>query len=350
MTRAFVLMTAMPPTKGHMNLIRFAASLPVSGVKVIVCTQPHEPFYNERWLAVVDAVNNMHSRFTFTAPVEVERLHRNLEQDPSVEGFWPMWDAIMQEYGFKPGDFVVSSELYGQTLADRNHGVFMPYDPNRELYYTKATNIRNKLANYFHDILPEFQRHLVTRVTIFGAESTGKTTLSKELAWTINGHWLFEYARPYLEAVGKEITVEKMNAIWKGQLATQRHSDFMYDKPFIIQDTDLFSTVGYWMQPHWTESLGQVPSGLIDDALRTTSDLYIITRSNIPFEPDDIRYGIDRRESPDEFWIGIAEKFNLNYVVLDQQDVISRTSWAAKYAKEVAGEKAESIFYDRMGL
>jgi hypothetical protein len=38
-----------------------------------------------------------------------------------------------------------------------------------------------------------------------------------------------------------------MTAIWKGQLALQRQAfESTVDAPFIVQDTDLFSTVGYW--------------------------------------------------------------------------------------------------------
>ena len=36
-------------------------------------------------------------------------------------------------------------------------------------------------------------------VTIIGAESTGKTSLSRQLADTMDGDWVPEFARPYLE-------------------------------------------------------------------------------------------------------------------------------------------------------
>ena len=44
MTRAYVLMTAMPPTKGHLSLLNYAANLDVTSVEVILATQPGEPF------------------------------------------------------------------------------------------------------------------------------------------------------------------------------------------------------------------------------------------------------------------------------------------------------------------
>ena len=343
MTRAWTLMTAMPPTKGHFNLMNFASQLGDQRAKVIVCTQPSEPFASQRYTAVRNAAIR-------TNGADVIQMYAPLVQDPSTPGFWKMWTKIMRDYGFKDGDIFVSSELYGQTMADCLNGVFMPYDPDRELYYTKATNIREKMIDYFHDIMPEFQHNLRSTVTIFGAESTGKTTLSKELSYMVNGHWLFEWARPYLETVGPEITVASMEAIWHGQKAIQKSAMQMFDKPFVIQDTDLFSTVGYWEQPHWADALGPVPDDLVKDAISNKSDLYLITQSNIPFEEDVIRYGGDHRESPDEYWISIAERYDLNYVVLRESDFYKRNSEAYLLCKTLARTKAESIFYDRKGM
>lgn len=346
MTRAWILMTACPPTKGHRNLIRFGASL-ADEVHVIVCTQNGEPYPHERYLAVLDATSKMHSRWDITGKVEVHHLHRNLEQNPEAPGFWDMWVNIMTSYGAKPGDYYVTSEAYGATMAEKMDGIFMPYDPERLLYYTKATQIRENMTGYFHDILPEFQRYLRTNVVVFGAESTGKTTLSEKLSDAVNGHWIFEWARPYLETVGPEITPESMTAIWKGQKALQDHTDYMYDKPFAIFDTDLFSTVGYWEQPHWAADLGPVPEELVKDALTRKADLYIITRSNIPFEVDPIRYGGDKRESPDEFWIGIAEKYGLNYIVLDEVGLADRLFTAVDEINKIAAAKAKTIEFER---
>jgi HTH-type transcriptional repressor of NAD biosynthesis genes len=348
MTTAFVLMTAMPPTIGHLHLIQFANEL-APRTRVLVTTQPSEPFANERWWAVREATEYM-NRGDFIPHVVIEHFHKELEQDPSAPGFWETWDDIMWQQGFKSGDIVVSSEPYGQTLADRLGGIFMPYDPNRELYYTKATNIRNDPKKYFADILPEFQRHLVSTVTFFGAESTGKTTLSDEVSRVYNGHWLFEWARPYLETVGNDITVESMTRIWKGQAAIQEHARTWPNKPYIIQDTDLFSTVGYWEQPHWADVLGERPEGLLKDAQAMKSDLYVITQSNIPFERDGLRYGIDKRESPDQYWIDLAEREGLNYIVLKSDSPTGRMAELINPMNELWKSKADALFFDRKGL
>lgn len=349
MRTAWVIMTAMPPTKGHMNLIKFADSLPASQTKVLVSTQPHEPWPAERFLAIKDAVEKMHTHWHPCKYTGVYWLSDKVEQDPEAPGFWEYWDAVIQKEGFAPGDFWVTSEPYGQTLADRNGGVFIPFDPKRELLPIKATPIREDPLSHFDEIIPEFQRYIRKTVTVFGAESTGKTTLSKEIAGMYNGHWLFEWARPYLETVGPDIDIPAMEAIWKGQLAAQRLAQTWTDKPFIVQDTDLFSTVGYWMQPHWQEALGPVPKQLVKDALANKSDLYLITQANIPFEQDSIRYGDGQRESPDSFWIGIAEQFDLNYIVLEHSTLTERYG-EATWAMRKLFEANHGLTYDRKGL
>lgn len=349
MTTAWVIMTAMPPTKGHANLIRFAASLKVDKVQVIVCTQPHEPWPTERYLAVSSFISNMGNQNILSAYTEPIWLNVEVEQDPSAPGFWEFWDKTISEYGFKPGDIWVTSEPYGQTLADRLGGVFIPYDPNRELYPVKATAVRNNVLGNFDKIMTEFQPFLRKTITVFGAESTGKTTLSKAMALELDGHWVYEWARPYLETVGSEITRKAMEEIHLGQAAAQRHAKMFTDKPYIIQDTDLYSTIGYWEQPHWESVLGEVPKMLITEAEELKSDLYIITKSNIPFEADELRYGGDRRESPDEFWIGVAEKYNLNYIVLEHADFVHRFSQALRATDKLFND-SHKLTYDRQGF
>lgn len=160
-------------------------------------------------------------------------------------------------------------------------------------------------------------------ITVFGAESTGKTTLSRQLARKLNAKWRHEFARPYLEQTGASITTESMRDIWHGQKRLQELAvSISYHA--VVQDTDLYSTVGYWKLPHVEPNIGTCPPELVADAARLSSDIYIVTTSNIPFEHDPIRYGGDRRESHDEYWINICERYELPYIVLTKSDQSSR--------------------------
>jgi NadR type nicotinamide-nucleotide adenylyltransferase len=294
-----------------------------------------------------------------TGGIEVIHMHRELPQDPKSPGFWDMWKGIMQGHGFKPGDVFTSSEIYGARLAEVLDGHYMPFDPGRELVHTKATRIREGLQQHFADILPEFQHKMRSTITVWGAESTGKTTLSKELAAAGNGHWIYEWARPYLETIatysnsrlgdlGTDINVGSMTDIWHGQYAAQRQADNWFDKPLVVQDTDLYSTIGYWEQPHWQKELGPVPEGLILDAKETQSDLYLITQANIPFELDPLRYGGTHQESPDSFWIGIAEKYGLNYKVIPYSNFGERLSFSLFEARWLIEDKQKRIAHERI--
>lgn len=344
MSNTFTLMTAMPPTKGHLALIKFAAGLGQHTI-VIVATQPSEPMVLERYFAVLDAVRNAGMR-----DVEVRHYNKQLPQDPETSGFWDIWKNIMLVQGMRPGDTFVSSEPYGATMAKVMDSIFIPYDPHRELVHTKATLVRDHTLENFAMMIPEFQEKIRTTVTIFGAESTGKTTLSKELAEFLPAHWLYEWARPYLDLCGPFATYDNMIGIWRGQLAAQRLAQTWEDKAFIVQDTDLFSTIGYWEQPHWQKDLGPVPEGLIADAKANESDLYIITKSNIPFEKDPLRYGGDHRESPDDYWIGVAEKYGLKYRVVEESQLQQRIARATGYIKQAARPRTQMLEYDRGGF
>lgn len=338
-------MTAMPPTTGHLQLIQFADELADDGVTVVVCTQPHEPMADERVAALRLAVTRRGLK-----DVTIKHFDQAIEQNPAAPGFWDTWRRLMKGFGVTAADYIVASEAYGRRLADITGAQFFPYDISRSINRAKATPIRDDPLTNFCGILPEFQPYLRTVVTIFGAESTGKTTLSRQLAEKLQGYWLFEYARPYLEQTVNEITVRSMTAIWKGQAALQKQAANLYDKPYVIQDTDLFSTVGYWQFPHWQKQLGACPDDLVAEANGLKSDLYIVTRSNIPFEADPLRYGGDTREGSDDYWIDICNRYELPYIVLDSHDPVERLVQAEAAIKKLACNKAGRIAYDRHGL
>ena len=328
MTAAWVLLTALPPTQGHLNLIRFAASLdPIDTVNVLVCTQPDEPLCAERVRAVEQAIDHELRR-------RVQVLHydervQQVPRDGDDTDFWVMWTGILRDRGLADGDYLVASESYGMELARNSGARFVPYDFERTVFNCDATSVRQDPLGHFEHMLGTFSRLLTRRITFFGAESTGKTTLSTAVAAALNSYLLPEWARPYLEAVGAEVTDAAMHDIWLGQRALQLSTQLLEPRPFIIQDTDLFSTLGYWEM----YDPAHVPAQLVDDALATRSNLYVLCPSDIPFEPDPLRYGGDQRESTDQYWIDLLERFGLPYATLTSPDQVSRALEATELAR-----------------
>lgn len=350
MTQAYVLMTALPPTHGHLDLVKFAGNLNVDYVVVFLNTQPEEPMVHERYMALWNAtqdLNALANKPKFSVKWQNETTPQEPDEDP--EAFWENWIGNLHRYGFKDGDYIVASEQYGVELAKRAKGVFMPYDPDRWSRYTKGTAARSAPFSEkgWNQILPDFRRALQKKVTIFGAESTGKTTLTKALS---DAYWdigipttkLFEWARPYLEMTGPEVTLEAMFRIHEGQCALQHTAYNNLLAPLVLQDTDLYTTLGFWED--WDPTY--IPPGLIFDARMTMSDLYIILRSNIPFEPDILRTGGDKRETSDQYWIDFCEKYKLPYVVLDENSLADRIGEAMDHISPLL---ENPIKYKRIG-
>ena len=55
-------------------------------------------------------------------------------------------------------------------------------------------------------------------ITIVGPESSGKTTLARELASFYDAPWVAEYARKYLEGLGRPYEENDLMRIAEGQL------------------------------------------------------------------------------------------------------------------------------------
>src|SRR6478736_4478332 len=120
MSTAYVLLTAMPPTKGHERLVRYASKL-AEMVVVVVCTQPGEPYPFQRVSALRTAARRISDN------IVVNHLHKELPQEPAVAvGFWDMWAELLQNYGISKGDIIVASELYGKKLAEITGTRFFP--------------------------------------------------------------------------------------------------------------------------------------------------------------------------------------------------------------------------------
>lgn len=309
MTTSFLLMAAIPPTKGHADLINFASNL-AGRTKVILVTRGDEPYQKERLEALTEHYAN--NPEINVACYHEEQLHGETNA---------YWAQVLRNHGFVEGDILVASEDWGVEIAGMLKGEFFPYDMNREIRYTKATEVRERLLDKWEWILPEFQSKLHKRIVIFGAESTGKSTLTKALQKHYqHSQSVFEYARPLLE-LNPTLDIPAMTKIWRGQKALQSTADAMTPKPSLLFfDTDLYSTLGYW--EFWDpESL---PTQLQTDADLLKADLYIQTKSNIAFQPDPIRYGGDKQEQTDEYWTQVLERNGLPYIVLESEDLEER--------------------------
>ena len=321
MPNGLVIGTFLPPTRGHRQLVQFALDYmrtEADGnpyayfVNLMVSSRSREPMKG------IDRLGFFEKEFQWdkkllTSLHEDDNAPQNPKSDDDPE-FWDYWvKTIRTLTNNKPGDIVFASETYGAKLAEVLECKFVPYNIYRETVDISGTKVRENPIENFHMIMPSVQKELRKTITVFGAESTGKTTMTNWLAQNCHGHFLPEWAREYLENMPDHtVTDEKMEVIMKGQFASQLAAKHLENKPFIFQDTDLLSTIGYYRIYK-----GEEPTRIRELFNKTKSDLYIVMNSNIPFTEDKLRYGGAVRESSDQFWIDLLEEFDCKYVRIE---------------------------------
>ncbi|HLJ52475.1 MAG TPA: ATP-binding protein [Rhizomicrobium sp.] len=117
---------------------------------------------------------------------------------------------------------------------------------------------------------------------LHGPESTGKTTLARELAVHFSSVVVPEFGRLYCEIFGNACDVEDLRAIRHGHdlfaAAGRRKA-----RGILILDTDAVMTA------IWADILtGARPADL--DRIDDPADLYLLCDIDVPFAPDSIRY------------------------------------------------------------
>ena len=132
------------------------------------------------------------------------------------------------------------------------------------------------------------------KVAIYGPESTGKTTLAKQLAEHFSTNWVAEYARDYLqlkwESTQQTCTPEDLLPIAIGQVALENAS-LQTATDFIFCDTNLMVTKVY------SEMYYQTCDPVLEKAARKHKyDLFFLTDIDVPWEADDLRDRPQQRE------------------------------------------------------
>src|SRR5918912_2793574 len=132
----------------------------------------------------------------------VHLTDENPQEPAEHPDFWRIWrDSLARVLPGRP-DHVFASEDYGPKLAEVLGADFVPVDRAREVVPVSGTAVRaDPMGNWQY--LPDCVRpSFVRRVCVFGPESTGKSTLARDLARHFRTVAVPEYPRTLLEAQG----------------------------------------------------------------------------------------------------------------------------------------------------
>lgn len=135
--------------------------------------------------------------------------------------------------------------------------------------------------------------YLPKKIVVIGPESTGKSTLCKQLAAHFGTIYVEEYAREYLCTNGNIYTLNDLLKIAKGQIlleekavqklisnCQQKHTQ---PQPIFI-DTDMY------VMKVWSEFVFQQCSFFIlDQIVEREYDLYLLCNIDLPWVKDELR-------------------------------------------------------------
>jgi NadR type nicotinamide-nucleotide adenylyltransferase len=273
--RGLVLGKFMPPHAGHVHLVDVARRL-CDELTVVVDRLADEPIPGElrrAWLAEM------------FPSVRVVRLDDVNPQDPREHpDFWAIWRAsLLRALGVAP-DVVFASEAYGPTLAEVLGAAFVPIDPSRSAHAIRGTDVRRDPWRHW-DALPRVVRpHFLRRVSIFGPESTGKSSLARALAERFGTVFVPEFARTLLESRGGACVADDMPLIARGQAAAE-DALALDARKILVCDTDPLATC------IWSEAL----FGLCAPEVRAVAAprayaLTLLLDVDVPWVDDVVRY------------------------------------------------------------
>jgi HTH-type transcriptional regulator, transcriptional repressor of NAD biosynthesis genes len=278
MTRGLVIGKFYPPHRGHKFLIETALRS-VDHLDVLICVLASQAISGElrqRWLQEIHPGANV---------IQVE----DIGEDDNSE----VWAAYTKRILGRAPDVVFTSEGYGDAYARFLGCRHVLVDRDRRHVSICASKIRSNPLEYWDFMEPCVRAYFVKRICVVGAESTGTTTLARDLAGRFKTVWVPEFGRKYCEklaAAGVDLWNYRWNSAEFTLIArTQVELELKMVRDanrLLICDTDALAT-GIWHERY----MGAHSSEIDAIAAANPHCLYLLTDDDIPFVQDGLRDG-----------------------------------------------------------
>lgn len=152
------------------------------------------------------------------------------------------------------------------------------------------------------------------RVVLFGPESTGKSTLSRQLASYYKTVYVPEFAREFLQAkfdrTGEVCGFEDLMPICIGQRKLENEK-VSQASGYLFCDTDALETYTY---SHIY--FGKAPEGVTRMVEKSHYELYLLMDVDLPWEKDDLRDRPDDREAIYKMFKKALDTFGKKYITI----------------------------------
>ena len=149
------------------------------------------------------------------------------------------------------------------------------------------------------------------RICIIGPDSTGKSTLCKQLSERYGYRWEKEYAREYIERLDRHYTLSDLHNISR-QIIKQISKN--YKEEVVLFDTELIIMKVWYLHVYKA-----VPDNVLEAIKAYPMDMYLILTPDISIEPDPVRENLDKRDYFFEWYIKEAMQTQRPYRIISGQ-------------------------------
>ena len=131
---------------------------------------------------------------------------------------------------------------------------------------------------------------MIRTIAITGPESTGKSMLAEQLSAHYKTTWVPEYARKYLEEIGRPYEEDDILEIAKGQLGCEAEQ-LTKAAGYLFCDTEMLVTK-IWSEVKYHRCNPWILENITDQHF----DLYLLCDIDLPWQYDPLREHPDQRQ------------------------------------------------------
>lgn len=302
----YILGKFFPLTLGHKHLIDSGLEH-CEKLTVLICSLNSENIPGELRFSWLKEVYKKEPRIT------IKHCSEELPQYPEEDtNFWNIWIDVAKRYCPSDIDVILTSENYGETYANylgiKHHMV----DIERRVVPISGTKVRGNPLQNWKFIPNEVKPFFVKRIAVMGPESTGKSTLTANLANYFSTNFVPEYGRLIYEIENK-VEIKDFIPISKGR---QEIEDWMIksSNKFIFCDTEDITTYIFSKMYCPNEYLETEEYFLNILKEKKKYDLYLLLKPDCQSIQDGTRNFLKEREDHYNVIKNWLKKLDCNYI------------------------------------
>lgn len=284
----YILGKFLPFHLGHKHLIDSGLEQ-CEKLTVLICSLKSEKIPGELRFSWLKEVYKKETTIT------IKHCAEELPQYPEEKSdFWDIWIDVAKRYCPSDIDVIITSENYGDTYAKylgiKHHMV----DIERKTFPVSGTKVRGNPFQNWKFIPKEVRPFFIKRIAIMGPESTGKSTLTANLANYFNTNFVPEYGRLIYEIENK-VEIKDFIPISTGR---QEIEDWMIkdSNRFIFCDTEDITTYIFSKMYCPSEYLQTEKYFLSQLEEKKKYDLYLLLKPDCEPVQDGTRNFLKERE------------------------------------------------------